>query len=256
MGLDDGLDPDERFDVGREAIGHEVELAVGRDEGDGPVVLEPREPHALVELDVLKLDRLAARHGPASRLEHELVVQPQLELGHAREEGLHLDRAHDLRVEDRSRAADQEVELLDDVEEDLVLPVLDPLRPPRDRVRHRHRRTGRRDVPVALLRDELAQDLRVHRLRVAKVHRLVHQLVDDHKVVPDALLVQLPKVVLEHPHQPVQVHQQQRHVRVPLRHAHQVQVVVLDVRERVPLVREDRPLVRLVLLLDVRRELL
>ena len=30
-----------------EPVRHELELAVGRDEGDGPVVLEAREPDAL-----------------------------------------------------------------------------------------------------------------------------------------------------------------------------------------------------------------
>ena len=42
-----------------EAVGHELELAVGRDEGDGAVVLKAREPHALVELHVLRLHGLA-----------------------------------------------------------------------------------------------------------------------------------------------------------------------------------------------------
>ena len=41
--------------VAPEAVVHEVEFAVGRDEGNGAVVLEPRQPHALVELDVLQL---------------------------------------------------------------------------------------------------------------------------------------------------------------------------------------------------------
>lgn len=38
-----------------EAVGHELKLAVGRDEGDGAVVLEAGEPHALVEFHVLQL---------------------------------------------------------------------------------------------------------------------------------------------------------------------------------------------------------
>lgn len=41
-----------------ETVGHELELAVRRDEGDGAVVLK-REPHALVELHVLQLHGLA-----------------------------------------------------------------------------------------------------------------------------------------------------------------------------------------------------
>lgn len=40
--------------VGVETVGHELELAVGWDEGDGAVILKAGEPHALVELDVLQ----------------------------------------------------------------------------------------------------------------------------------------------------------------------------------------------------------
>ena len=36
-----GLHPDEGLDVGVEAVGHQLELSVGRDEGDCAVVLKP-----------------------------------------------------------------------------------------------------------------------------------------------------------------------------------------------------------------------
>ena len=45
----------------------------------------------------------------------------------------------------------QEVDTLDDVEEDLVLPVLDPLGSPGHRVSHRGRRLGRGLELVTLL---------------------------------------------------------------------------------------------------------
>ena len=45
--------------VGVEAVGHELELAVGWDEGDGAVIIKARQPHALVELHVLQLHGLA-----------------------------------------------------------------------------------------------------------------------------------------------------------------------------------------------------
>lgn len=41
--------------VGVETVGHELEFAVGWDEGDGAVVLEAGESHTLVELHVLQL---------------------------------------------------------------------------------------------------------------------------------------------------------------------------------------------------------
>ena len=44
----------------------------------------------------------------------------------------------------------------------------------------------------------LLQDLAVRGLRVTKVHELVHELVNDNKVVSDALLLQLLEVLREH----------------------------------------------------------
>jgi hypothetical protein len=58
--LDGRLDPHERLDGRRDPVAHQLELAVGRDERDRAVGLEAREAHALVELDVLHLDRLPA----------------------------------------------------------------------------------------------------------------------------------------------------------------------------------------------------
>lgn len=39
------------------SVGHELELSVRRNEGDGAVVLEARQTNALVKLDVLQLNR-------------------------------------------------------------------------------------------------------------------------------------------------------------------------------------------------------
>ena len=43
--------------VGVEAVGHQLKLPVGGDEGDGAVVLEARQTDTLVELDVFQLHR-------------------------------------------------------------------------------------------------------------------------------------------------------------------------------------------------------
>lgn len=40
-----------------ESVRHELKLAIGRDEGDGTVVLKTGQTHTLVELDILKLHR-------------------------------------------------------------------------------------------------------------------------------------------------------------------------------------------------------
>ena len=42
-----------------EAVRHELELAIWRNEGDGSVVVEARQTNTLMELDVFQLDRLA-----------------------------------------------------------------------------------------------------------------------------------------------------------------------------------------------------
>lgn len=39
--------------VGVEAVRHELEFAIGWDEGDGAVIVKAREPHTLVELHIL-----------------------------------------------------------------------------------------------------------------------------------------------------------------------------------------------------------
>mmetsp|Transcript_238 Transcript_238/g.554 ORF Transcript_238/g.554 Transcript_238/m.554 type:complete len:355 (+) Transcript_238:196-1260(+) len=136
VGFHNGLDPYQRLDVRVQSIRHEIELAVRWDEGYGPIVLEPREADALVEFDVLELDGLAlGLSRPAGGLKHELVVQTQLELRHAREEGSHLHGAVDFAVEDGPVGGHEEVELLDDVQKNLVLLVLDALGAPAYRVR-------------------------------------------------------------------------------------------------------------------------
>lgn len=36
-----------------ESVGHELEVTIGWDEGDGAVIVKAREPHTLVELHIL-----------------------------------------------------------------------------------------------------------------------------------------------------------------------------------------------------------
>ena len=42
----------------RKAVGHELKITVGRDKGDGAVIVKAREPHALVEFHILQFHRL------------------------------------------------------------------------------------------------------------------------------------------------------------------------------------------------------
>jgi hypothetical protein len=225
--LDDGLHPNEGLDVGVEPVRHEIELPVGRDEGNGSVVLEPGQADALVELDVLELHGLAlGLVGPAGRLEHELVVQAELELGHARKERLHLDGAENFRVQDGAVRGDEKVELLHHVEKDLVLLVLDALRPPAHGVGERHGGLASKVFrhPICVLRDEGSQYGRIQGLGNPVVHGLVQELVNDDKVISDALLLQRPEVILKDVGELEEERQDQRDVGIARRHSAQVQI--------------------------------
>ncbi|GIX62848.1 cob(I)yrinic acid a,c-diamide adenosyltransferase [Babesia caballi] len=201
---------EERLDVTVDAICHELELAVRRDEGDGPVRLEALQLDALVELYVLHVDGFhvvgaaggdAAGGGSATRrrhLEHRLVVHAQKHLRHAREVGLHFEAAADLRAEHRSRHGDHDVQALHHVEEYLVLLVLDPLPAPRDGVGHgRGRPDGVGGQLVEAVANALPEDADFRGLRVAVVEHLVEQLVYDDEVLADALLPQGLEVALQ-----------------------------------------------------------
>ena len=59
MLLNDGLAPNKRFDLGVQSVGHELEFAVGRNEGYSAVGFETGEANALVEFDVFHFDGFA-----------------------------------------------------------------------------------------------------------------------------------------------------------------------------------------------------
>jgi len=84
-----------------------------------------------VEFDVLQLDGFDFVGRATRGLKHQLVVQTQLQLGHATEETLHLDAADDLAVQHGAVAGHEDVELLDNVQKDFVLAMLDAFGAPR-----------------------------------------------------------------------------------------------------------------------------
>jgi len=154
VGLHHGLHPDEGLHLGVQAIRHELEVTVRGDKRDGAVGVKAREAHALVELDVLHLHCLALA-GPAGGLEEELVIEAKTELGHASQVDPHLDNSKNFTAKDGSigiclnskrgvgigeklvfgkglheEVANQHVHGLDHIQEHLVLPVLQTLRPP------------------------------------------------------------------------------------------------------------------------------
>lgn len=87
--------PYQRLDLRIQTIAHELELAVGRDEADGSVVLKSTQSHALVELDIFHFHRLSSCRS-ARRLKHDFVIQAETEFGHARQIALHFNGAENL----------------------------------------------------------------------------------------------------------------------------------------------------------------
>ena len=88
----------------------------------------------------------------------------------------------------------QHIDALDNVQEHLVLPVPDTLRSPRDCVGDGHWRSDLHLEFVRLLGDVLLEDLALGGLGESKVHHLIHEFVDDNKVISNTLFFQLLEV--------------------------------------------------------------
>ena len=223
-----------------QTIGHEVEFTIRRDKGDVALLLELVQAHALMELDVLHLDQLASSRSVLHLKEH-LVIEAKLQLRHAAQVAAHVNAPKDLRPEHISIRADQDVEPLDHIQEDLILGVLDSLRTPRDNIGGGG---GHHDIGECLLLilallflafhfvrfrlDVLLQDLDFSDLRVAVVHHLVEKLVRDDEVVPQGLVLKLAEVRLKHLLHLVQEGQHENYVRVAARNRHHIDVVDAD----------------------------
>mmetsp|Transcript_14780 Transcript_14780/g.44503 ORF Transcript_14780/g.44503 Transcript_14780/m.44503 type:complete len:339 (+) Transcript_14780:202-1218(+) len=178
--LDGGDDLDGQADVVRDAVAHELELAVGRDKGDGAVRVELAEAHAAVEGAVVDLHGSgAAAAAAAVGVDTELVVQRELALRHAAELRLHHDLAAHVVAQHLAARAYEQVHGLEQVDVDLVLAVADARLPPVDGARDLRRELGRvllLELPRADLAEVHVEPQHVDGavLRVAKVHGLVH----------------------------------------------------------------------------------
>jgi len=132
-------------------------------------------------------------------LHDDLVVDAKLAFGHAAQVGLHEYAAGNVRGQHLSLGRHEQVDVLEHVEEQLVAAVLDALAPPSDLAGDLGRDLHLLLLALRLdarLRDERLEHARVAVLRIAKVEYLVKQLVDEHKVVLDVLLVDLAEVRL------------------------------------------------------------
>ena len=111
-----------------------------------------------MELDVLHLNGLAARR-PARRLKHDFIVEAEPQLRHTGEIALHLNATQYFAAKHIPICADQQVEGLDDVQENLVFPISYTLASPRYSICHSDWRPRLHLKLVRLLRDVLLEDL-------------------------------------------------------------------------------------------------
>ena len=92
--------PERQVDVLRDAVAHQLKLAVRRDKCDGAISVKLAELHAAVELNIVELDarlllsprRRGAAFAAATDIavDLQLVVEAQLALRHSRQHRLHL----------------------------------------------------------------------------------------------------------------------------------------------------------------------
>lgn len=95
---------------------------------------------------------------------------------------------------------------------------------------------------VGFCLDEALEQLDLGCLRVPVIHHFVQQLIDDHEVVADGLLLCFLEVAFEDVHEGVQEAEDHDGVVVLLGDGDQVEIVVLvEVEEVVFLVLDDRP---------------
>ena len=176
--------------------------------------------------------RLALLSSLALAVHGYLVVDTELTLRHPGQVGLHQDLASHVRRQHLALGTHQQVDILNDIQEQLIPPVLDPLPPPAYLTSHLAR-DGRLLLLGggldALLRDEGLEDASVRVLRIAEVNDLIKNLIDQDKVVLHVLLADLAEVVLHHLDKLQQELEHHGGVHVLLGHRRQPQVRSLDV---------------------------
>lgn len=250
-GFDDHVHREQWLHPDVQPVAHQFEFAIGRDEGHQSFVLEAAQTDALVELDVVELHGLVLG-GSALGLVVGLVVEAQLEIGHAGQLAVRVDHSDDFGLDDVVGGTDEHGEFLHDVEEELVLGVLDALLAPGDHVGDL---SGCVDgigelclfgewigQLVGLGFDESFEELDFGGLRVAVVHHFVEQLVDDDEVVPDGLLLDVLEVALEDVDEGMEEGEDHDCVIIFLGDGDDVEIVVfVEVEEVVVLVLDEGP---------------
>lgn len=246
--VDDGVDLEWQVDVLGGAVAHELELAIGRDEGDDAIGIELAQLDALVELAIFEGDTtsrclgslgahpVAAREAQQSVVvEKEPVIEAELALGGAGQVGAHDDLACDVGSQDGAGGGHEQVDVLDHIDKGLVLAVLDVGLPPGQGASGLHCDLCR-VLKLVLGLDTLGGDIHLEGvslgvLGVAEVDDLVEQLVDQDEVVLYGLFIELAEVAAAELDQAVEELEDEGGIRVALGDGDQVYVLVLDMAE-------------------------
>jgi hypothetical protein len=204
-----------------------------------------------VEFDIVELNCLVLRC-PALGFVVGLVVEPQLEIRHARELAVRVNHPNDFALDDVVGRTDEHGQLLNNIQKELILGVFDTFLPPRDYIG---------DLPSCIdgaskLRlfgegvgkfirfcfNESFEEFDLGGLRVAIVHHLVKQLVNNDEVVADGLLLDVLEVAFEDVDQRVKKREDKDGIIIFFGDGDEIEIVMLvKIEEVVVLVLDEGP---------------
>mmetsp|Transcript_98008 Transcript_98008/g.218551 ORF Transcript_98008/g.218551 Transcript_98008/m.218551 type:complete len:389 (+) Transcript_98008:319-1485(+) len=183
------------LDVLGDSVRHQFKDTVRGDEGDLAFQVELRKAHALVEPVVIERDALVRHLGTLLARHDQLVVHAKLALRHPGKVAPHNDLARYISPQALSLGRHHDVDVFDNVDIHLVLGMLDALGTPRAEASSLYCDLLELLLiveihgPRSTLCNVFLQDVRFQDLRVAIIDDLVQQLVDQHKVAADLVLV-------------------------------------------------------------------
>mmetsp|Transcript_5264 Transcript_5264/g.11949 ORF Transcript_5264/g.11949 Transcript_5264/m.11949 type:complete len:271 (-) Transcript_5264:141-953(-) len=125
---------------------------------------------------------------------HKFVIQAEFTLGHPGELGVHLNSPRHLTSKDASGGRNQQIDRFQDVDINLSLFIPQPLPPPINRTCNllrqllRLRLVLRLDIPQINVE---SQHIHSAILGIPKVHRLIHQLINQCHIIPHGVLIKI-----------------------------------------------------------------
>ena len=189
-----------------------------------------------MEFDIIELHCLVLWCPPLSLI-ISLVIETQLQIRHAGKLTVSVDNPNDLTFDDVVGRTDQHGQFFNNIKEKLIFGVFDPLRSPRDNPSNSLNSIHLIFLMI-LLRERISQliwlsfditlqQLDLGSLRISIVHHLVEQFVDDNKVVPDGLLLDILEVAFQDLDQFVKEGEDHNSIVIFLGDGDQIEIVVL-----------------------------